>query len=105
MTCVLFLETIVIANRIKSSAAYYMTYSSSTWLYNSRDACCTRYYSYDYAACMGIDQLGAIGFYPAWESGENKCVNDTDIPDYMRNNEGENVACSMLHPSSVYSHD
>ena len=67
--------------------AYYMTYNPSQWLYDSRDGCCSRYYSWDYAGCMGIDGTTAIGWYPAWESSdESKCLNDDKVPTYMRNN-------------------
>lgn len=64
---------------------FYMKYNPGSWLYNSRDACCTRYYSYDYASCMGIDSMAVIGFYPAWD-GTKKCRNDAEVPDYMRRN-------------------
>lgn len=67
---------------------WYMKQNPSTWLYNTRDGCCSRYYSYDYAACMGVDESGAIGFYPAWD-GTLKCLNDGDIPSYMRHNSNQ----------------
>lgn len=63
---------------------FYMSSNAAAWLYNNRDGCCTRYYSYDYALCMGED-IGAVGYYPAWD-GTQKCLNDANVPAYMRLN-------------------
>mmetsp|Transcript_31509 Transcript_31509/g.60108 ORF Transcript_31509/g.60108 Transcript_31509/m.60108 type:complete len:784 (-) Transcript_31509:593-2944(-) len=64
---------------------FYMMRNSASWLFNNRDSCCTRYYSFDYTACMGVEDSGAIGYYPAWD-GTGKCLNDTALPEYMRLN-------------------
>lgn len=37
---------------------------------------------------MGTDLTIPIGYYPAWD-GTTKCLNDADVPDYMRNNPDE----------------
>ncbi|KAL7547428.1 hypothetical protein ACHAWF_015925, partial [Thalassiosira exigua] len=62
----------------------YMRLNPQSWLHNSRDSCCSRYYSYDYAVCMGIGAR-AIGYYPAWD-GSSKCRNDDEVPNFMRLN-------------------
>jgi len=67
------------------NSPWYMTSNAAGWLYNNRDGCCTRYYAYDYTACMGVNGAAAIGYYPAWD-GTEKCRNDRDVPDYMRRN-------------------
>ena len=59
-----------------------MKYNSGEWLHTTRDGCCTRHYSWEYSACMGVDGAGVIGYYPAWD-GTKKCVNDTKAPNYM----------------------
>mmetsp|Transcript_25700 Transcript_25700/g.44898 ORF Transcript_25700/g.44898 Transcript_25700/m.44898 type:complete len:1663 (+) Transcript_25700:1-4989(+) len=64
---------------------YYMKYNGGSWLFNNRDGCCSRYYSYEYIACMGVENAGALGYYPSWDSAQI-CVNNTDVPDYMRLN-------------------
>jgi len=62
---------------------YYMKQNYGTWMYSSQEACCKRYYSFAYSACMGADST-AIGYYPAWD-GSSTCLNDNNVPDYMRN--------------------
>jgi len=62
--------------------SFFMQYNPGDWLFNTRDGCCIRYYSWEYYACMGEDNAGAIGYYPAWD-GTESCVNDAEAPDYM----------------------
>ncbi|KAL7539111.1 hypothetical protein ACHAXR_009034, partial [Thalassiosira sp. AJA248-18] len=63
----------------------YMKKKPSTWLYTTLEGCCTRYYSFDLGGCMG-ESSASIGFYPDWEGKNQNCLNDTNVPDYMRTN-------------------
>ena len=33
---------------------------------------------------MGESLTAAIGYYPNWGQSESKCLNDANVPDYMR---------------------
>lgn len=85
----------------------YMKHNSAAWLYNTREGCCSRYYSYAFSLCMGVENTGAIGYYPAWD-GSEMCVNDSSVPDYMRNKPSSWVyqdieSCCVRYYSYVYA--
>ena len=35
---------------------------------------------------MGSSVEAAIGYYPAWDSDDSRCLFDTNVPEYMRLN-------------------
>lgn len=56
---------------------------SGTFFEASIEACCERFFSWDYYVCTGIE---VRGFYPDWGESET-CIDVVDtMPDYMRNN-------------------
>ena len=54
---------------------------------SSLQACCVRWYSWDFGRCMG-DSNHVQGFYPNWDSSVVKCLNATTVlpPQYMQSN-------------------
>jgi len=54
---------------------------------SSLQACCVRWYSWDFGSCMG-DSNHVQGFYPNWDSSIVKCLNATTVlpPQYMQSN-------------------
>lgn len=62
-----------------------MTYNPGMFLFNSKSDCCNEHYSWDYEACMGGSAAAGSGvlYYPDWTTGDNKCKNDGNAPDYM----------------------
>lgn len=61
-----------------------------TYYEKSLDACCTRFYSWDYFTCMGDAGTAPSGFYPNWGEAEIKCLDATKtaetMPAYFQNN-------------------
>ena len=56
-----------------------------TYFESSLDACCNRYYSWDYHNCVGAAGVALVGYYPNWGSQEINCLNDTKkMPQYMQ---------------------
>jgi len=57
----------------------------------SLEACCKRYYNWDYSECVGVSATIPQGYFPNWAdaagSFEEKCINEGGLmPDYMRIN-------------------
>lgn len=59
-----------------------------TYFEKSLDACCTRFYSWEYYSCMGGAGTLPTGYYPNWGETEIKCLNATEtfatMPDHFR---------------------
>lgn len=59
----------------------------------SLDACCGRFFSWDFYTCMGGSASLPSGLYPNWGHSDSKCLDSTDnssgMPDYMQRNPGE----------------
>ncbi|KAL7531087.1 hypothetical protein ACHAXR_003831, partial [Thalassiosira sp. AJA248-18] len=54
---------------------------------SSLDACCKRYYSWDYSKCAGDSGSIPSGYYPDWDSNDVKCLESSvQIPAYIRAN-------------------
>lgn len=83
-----------------------------TYYESSLDACCKRYYSWDFFSCTGGTGTIPSGFYPNWDGTDTKCLNSTltadSLPDYMRKNPDQWLndkleSCCQKHYSWAYS--
>ena len=59
----------------------YMLQNRGAWMFASKEKCCTRYYGYDMAGCMGDDSIQSsfIEWYVDWK--REKCVKSCPISD------------------------
>jgi hypothetical protein len=67
----------------------YMVSNSATWLYTDKAACCSRFFGYKLADCMGTSSASSTGtgkYFPDWSGDNEGCLKDTGstrAPDYM----------------------
>ncbi|KAL3797965.1 hypothetical protein HJC23_013203 [Cyclotella cryptica] len=67
-----------------SYAPSYMTQNPSHYLFDSRQDCCKKHYSWNYAECVGGEAADSgEKWYVDWTLGDNTCKNDGKAPDYM----------------------
>jgi len=76
----------------------YMRNNPTAWVFNTADACCTRYFSWSKETCLaGANSTSTSGtrnatnlWFPDWESGGSvKCIQDTNTttpPEYIAAN-------------------
>ena len=62
-----------------------------TYFESSKDACCQRYYSWDYNNCVGDEGTAISGYWPNWGFQDIKCLNNTEkkLPEYMQLDQGK----------------
>ncbi|KAL7485151.1 hypothetical protein ACHAW6_010776 [Cyclotella cf. meneghiniana] len=62
----------------------YMTRLPGNYLFNTKKDCCQKYYSWNYAECVGEEDAGSgENWYVDWTSGDDTCKNDGKAPKYM----------------------
>jgi len=65
----------------------FVKYYMGGYFERTLEACCRRYFNYDYNACVGTSGHIPNGFYPNWGETEIKCLAASDeMPDYMHAN-------------------
>ena len=62
----------------------YMTQNPAIYLFSTKADCCTEYYSYNMADCLGGSGATSSGskYYADW-LGDDTCKNDGGAPSYM----------------------
>jgi len=92
------------------NAPFYMKRNGYTKL--SLEACCKRYFSWDFSTCTVGSVTLPSGFYPNWGGFETKCLNSTKatttLPDYMQKNPQQWLvddveSCCKEHYNWVYN--
>eukprot|EP00984_Skeletonema_dohrnii_P030646 scaffold22298_cov84-Skeletonema_dohrnii-CCMP3373.AAC.2 len=73
---------------------YYMQTNPTSWMENTREECCKRYFEWEYFDCIGTEPPASDEYYPDWSNWDSPtCVNDGEIPQYMFS------IPSSLHPT------
>lgn len=75
----------------------FMTLAPSTWMFRTRNDCCSRYFGWMLTECTGTPGVSLRGlWFPDWKRGDETCKNDGSEPAYMAMNPGSWMFSTQL---------